>query len=113
MTDEKYLHEWRAPADFNISEMSREDIEAEIAKAEKQIADLDKTIAEIHYQSWRQKLAEWADLPAHQRGDPPDMPVDAALHVAEMTDEQKAAREQWLSEMIDSAAKIVTSWGLK
>lgn len=112
MSDEKHLNEWREPGEFHISEnASPEDIQAQLDAAQKRIAELNTQIAEKRIAEYRDQLLEWSDLPADQRGPAPAMPADTtdAINIAaELTDEQKRARERLIEEAI-AAAK---DWGL-
>lgn len=78
-----------------------------IAAKNRRIAELRQQLSGHRYQEWLAELREWADTPHATLDTMPTAPKDL-YPVAELTDEQRAAREAWIDQAIEDAKK----WGI-
>lgn len=75
-----------------------------IAEKNRRIAELRQQVAENRYTEWRQQLMAWAETPDADIAEMP-APPDGLSPLAEMTDEERAAREAWIDQVIEDAQK--------
>jgi len=80
------------------------ELRRKIAERQQRIAELDRKLAGYRYAEWREKLMAWAEDPNANLAEMPPFPK--GLHpIAELTDEERAAREKLIDEALEAAKK--------
>jgi len=84
------------------------ELRRKIAEKEQRIAELRREVAERRLAEWRRQVLAWAESPDRDLAEMPQAPA-GLFPLAELTDAERQAREDLISEALDAAKK----WGLK